>query len=344
MIRLFEGRAAEPEQQDILAPWVEPEIDPVPQLDPLPAPEPVPEPEPVPVLNPAPEARPQAERRQTAQAKRVDAARRPKQVIAFCGAGGAVGKTSVAINVAFELASAGQSVALLDLDVCAPSLLATLNQDSITAGIAGVSRLVRQGRFFETDMSRFMMVLNFDGVRITVLPGLGVPISNVDEAKAFAEAARQAIAVVEADYVILDLPDLTGAAEVARAGLLASDLSFAICAADPVGVQRYLWFQSRLKDLDLNQEPQLIVNRVRDSVLGANAKRQLADTFERVAKTEVTAFVPDDPSVFDLALREGLPIQLAKKASPARHAISMFVRQGILGQRSQLDWRVARNG
>jgi MinD-like ATPase involved in chromosome partitioning or flagellar assembly len=153
-----------------------------------------------------------------------------------------------------------------------------------------------------------------------------------------------AISAVDADYVILDLPDLTIAAEVARAGLMASDLSFAVCGADPVGVQRYLWLQTRLKDLALHQEPQLVVNRVRDSVLGANAKRQLADTFERVAKTEVTAFVPDDPVVFDVSLREGLPIQLAKKSSPARHAISMFVRQGILGQRSQLDWRVARNG
>jgi Mrp family chromosome partitioning ATPase len=172
VIRLFEGREIEPATQDILAPWVEPEA--------------LPEAEVVPELT----ALPEPERDRANHAKRVDAARRPKQVIAFCSAGGSVGKTSVAINVAFELASAGHTVALFDLDVGAPSLLAALNQDSITAGFAGVSRLVGQGRFFETDMSRFLMVLNYEGVRITVLPGLGVPNSNLYEVNTYAEAAR----------------------------------------------------------------------------------------------------------------------------------------------------------
>jgi MinD-like ATPase involved in chromosome partitioning or flagellar assembly len=239
---------------------------------------------------------------------------------------------------------AGHKVALLDLDVCAPSLLASLNQDAITAGLAGVRRLVGQQRFAHADLIRLMMVLNFDGVRISVLPGLGAPVASVDEANAMAQVVREAVEAVDADYVILDLPDLAGAPEVPRAGLISADLSFAVCTAAPVGVQRYLWLQAQLNELGLPTEPQVVVNRVRDSVLGSNAKRQLADTFERVAKTVVTAFVPDDPSVFDLALRDGLPVQLAKKGSPARHAISMFVRQGILGQRTQLDWRVARNG
>jgi Mrp family chromosome partitioning ATPase len=334
VIRLFEGREAEPHNQDVLAPWVEPEPEPLPEPAPLPELEPEPEPEPTAILEPD----------RAAHAKQAAIDRRPKQVIAFCSAVGSVGKTSVAINVAFELASAGHRVALFDLDVCAPSLLAALNQDSITAGLAGVSRLVGQSRFFASDLTRFMMVLNFDGVRVTILPGLGVPVLDAHDSKAFAEVARLAIDAVEADYVIIDLPSLASAPEVVRAGLEASHLSFAICSADPVGVQRYLWLQTGLQEFGLRIEPQLIVNRVRDSVLGANAKRQLADTFERIAKTEVTAFVPDDPAVFDIALREGLPLQLAKKASPARHAISMFVRQGILGQRSQLDWRVARNG
>jgi MinD-like ATPase involved in chromosome partitioning or flagellar assembly len=255
-----------------------------------------------------------------------------------------VGKTSIAINVAFELATAGHRVAMLDLDVSAPSLLTALNQDAITAGLSGVHRLVGQGRFFADDLSRFMMVLNFDGVRVSVLPGLGVAAQPFAPVGDLAKTVRTAIDSAEADYVVLDLPSISSAPEVATAALQLADLSFSICNADPIGVQRQLWLQNQLEHLALPNQPQLVVNRLRDSVLGSNAKRQIADTFERVAKTEVVAFVPDDPAVFDLALREGLPLQLVKKASPARHAISMFVRQGILGQRSQLDWRVARNG
>jgi hypothetical protein len=226
----------------------------------------------------------------------------------------------------------------------APSLLATLNQDAITAGLSGVFRLVNQGRFSADDLDRFLMVLNFDGVRLSILPGLGVPMAAADLPADLGNQVQEIVEAVNADFVVLDLPDAATAPEVVAGALRIADLSFAICAADPIGVQRYLWFQARLRQLGLKVEPQLIVNRVRDLVLGANAKRQLADTFERLAQTEVTAFVPDDPAAFDLCLREGLPLQLVKKASPARHAISMFVRQGILGQRSHLDWRVARNG
>ncbi len=315
MLRLFEGREPDTVKLDNLAPWVH--ADEASQIEAAAA---------IPLSSP------------------LEKPEKPARVVAFCSAIGSVGKTTMAINVAFELATAGHKVAVLDFDICAPSLLTSLNQEAITAGLSGAHRLVGQGRFFASDLNRFMMVLNFDGVRVSVLPGLGVPFELGASAGDLAPTVRRIIETSDADYVVLDLPNISSAPEVAAAALSMADLSFSICTADPIGVQRQLWLQNQLKHLGLPNEPQLIVNRVRDSVLGANAKRQLADTFERISKTEVVAFVPDDPPVFDIALREGLPLRLAKKASPARHAISMFVRQGILGQRSQLDWRVARNG
>lgn len=341
MLRLFEGRESGHQPIDILAPWVEPEVEP--ESVPASVPERESAPDPEPELKPEFESQPRL-RATPVPPTQPSKAKAPRQIIAFCGAAGSVGKTSVSINVAFELATAGHKVVLLDLDLRAPSLLATLNQDSVTAGLSGVFRLVDQGRFVATDLERLLMVLNFDGVRISILPGLGLPMIATKWATKLHVLVQEVIDAVDADYIVLDLPELAAAPEVVMTALRLADLSFAICSADPIGVQRYLWLQTQLQKLELKIEPQVIVNRVRDSVLGSNAKRQLADTFERIAKTEVVAFVPDDPAVFDLCLRDGLPLQLVKKASPARHAISMFVRQGILGQRSHLDWRVARSG
>ena len=267
------------------------------------------------------------------------------KTIAFCGPSGGVGKTTMAINVAFELAAAGHRVALADLDVCSPNLLAALNQDPITAGLLGVKRLVEQSRFISADLERLLMVLNFDGVRLSILPGVPAPAEPADRQSLALVAEAVVPALAESfDFVVLDLPSMDAAPEVLESGLRICDANIAICSGDPVGVQRFFWLQQRLAKLKLQSEPQVVVNAVRDSVLGSNAKRQLADTFERVSQTEVIAFVPHDQSSFDLAMREGLPLSLAKKGSAARHAIAMFVRQGLLNQRTHLDWRVARNG
>ena len=135
---------------------------------------------------------------------RTSGAKSPRQVIAFCGASGSVGKTSVSINVAFELAAAGFRVALLDLDLMAPSLLATLNQDAITAGLSGVFRLVNQGRFSADDLDRFLMVLNFDGVRLSILPGLGMPMAAADLPTDLGDQVQEIVEAVNADFVVLD--------------------------------------------------------------------------------------------------------------------------------------------
>ena len=300
------------------------------------------EPEPTPTaVEPAaaPEQHEAKSRHVAAKPKSAAQATAP-QTIVFCGAAGGVGRSSVSINVAYELAAAGKSVALVDFDVENPNLLAALNQEAITSGLAGVKRLVGQGRFSGDDLGRLMMVLNFDGVRISVLPGMQAKSDGaqlVPVATELVDALRH-----EFDHIVIDLPP--GQSELGDACLALADASFAVCAGDPIGVQRFLWLKNHLDSLGLEREPHVLVNRVRDSVLGANAKRQLADTIVRLAGTDVTAFVPDDPAAFDLCLREGLPLQLGKKASPARHAVAMFVRQGLLSQRSQLDWRVARNG
>ena len=262
--------------------------------------------------------------------------------LAFCGAPGGVGKTSLAINVAFELASASKKVALIDLDIDHPNLMTALCQQSLTAGLSGAHRLISQGRFNADDLDRLTMVLNFDGVRLWVLPGLAKPA----EPEARVDFASSIVTLLEAfsesfDWVVFDLPSSIQADQFVQQCLGLADFAFAVCGGEPTQIQRYLWSQPNLKT-GLANAPQVIVNGVRDAVIGSDSKRQIADTLEQAAQAEVVAFVPHDQAGFDAALLEGLPLQLVKKGSGARHALSMFVRQGLLGQRASLDWRLLR--
>ncbi len=339
MLRLFEGRD---EPLEIV---LQPEPAPEPLASPTRADEPPPEPSPEPVPAPKPLASQTRADEPAPEPERASAVA-SAQIIAFSSAMGSPGKTSLCINVAFELASAGKRVGLVDFDLASPSLLTALNQDSITAGLAGVKRLASQGRLFAEDLHRFLMVLNYDGVKLTVLPGAVGLGDSEPRGSSWIEVADQLIDKMGGafDYVLFDLPSLVVQPQLVAHVLNLADFGFAVSGADPVSVERWLWFKAQLEALGVRETPALVVNQVRDSVLGGNAKGQLADTFERVAKTDVISFIAQDHNAFDLALREGLPLQLAKKASPARHAISMLVRQGILNQRSRLDWRVARLG
>ena len=266
------------------------------------------------------------------------------QVVLFGATPGSPGATSMAINVAFELAVAKHKVCLIDFDFKSPNLLATLGQESITAGLAGAKRLIEQGRFSDEELGRLLMVLNFDGTKLSILPGLGSPANVTQPMSAGLAATLLVAAKTSFDYVVIDLGDLASNPGFSNELLQQADFSFLVCSADPIGVRRYLWLPTALGNEKIIDSTQLIFNRVRESVLGSNPKRQITDVVARLAQAEVCCFVPNDPSSFDQALLEGLPIQLMKKASPARHAIAMLVRQGILNQRSNLDWRIARHG
>ncbi|MEY4367937.1 MAG: hypothetical protein RLZ28_1352 [Actinomycetota bacterium] len=266
------------------------------------------------------------------------------QVVLLGATPGAPGATSLAINIAYELAQAKNRVCVIDFDFQSPNLLAMLAQESITAGLMGAKRLLEQRRLTIDELQRLLVVLNFDGLKLSILPGLGTP-SLANEPFALKSALDLLeIAKSDFDYIVIDVGDLTKNLSFSKNLLKQVDYSFLVCAADPIGVRRFLGLHRLLGNDTALDSAQLIVNRVRESVLGPNPKRQLAETLEKLAGAEVCCFVPNDSLAFDQALLEGLPIQLISKASPAKHAIAMLVRQGILNQRSNLDWRLARHG
>jgi MinD-like ATPase involved in chromosome partitioning or flagellar assembly len=272
--------------------------------------------------------------------------------IAVWGAAGSPGKSSIALSLASELAVAGHRVFLLDADTSAPSLNLLMGLTDHPAGIAAACRLASQGRFDLEQLDRLSVRLKTGRGEVALMTGLSDaerwPELTTDLVQTILQVAQ-----TDFDYLVLDLASSVEAGlrlgfggldrtELTRHLLLESDQVVMVCAADPVGVHRFLHAAATLRELQPRGEILTVVNRLRKSVLGTGAKQQVRETLSRLAQIEVAAFIADDPTTADFAIRSSLPIAMGKRGSPAKQAISIFVRAHLLKARSKLDVRLAK--
>ena len=250
------------------------------------------------------------------------------KVVALWGCVGA-GKTNVALNVAFELASIGKKVLLVDADTHRPSVAALLGLVDSGPGLTAVLRLARSGRLDLAELERLSEQVNFGKQSIRVIPGIN-SVSRWPEVDPAALEELLRFAKDNFDFTIVDVaaelePGLfTQTSDIPRnyasSGVISlADLVIGLFSADPVGVNRLL---SDLREVNFEFMP--IANRVRSSVLGRAPERQLRDTMFRVARLKLHSTIPDDASAVDLSQQRGQPLLLAAKSSKAREAIRML--------------------
>lgn len=273
------------------------------------------------------------------------------KTIAVWGPVGSPGKSTIALNLACELALSGASVFLLDLDLVAPSLAQMLGLTEHPAGLAAACRLAAQNRFDIMQLERLSVRVAAGRQSVALMTGISSstrwPEVTTESLITILELASQHF-----DYLVLDLASSLESGlrqphvalernQVTSLAISLSEFVIAVCAADPVSIERFLANEPFVRQSTAG-EPLILVNRLRKSVLGASAKNQITETLSRLANLSVHGFVPDDPAACDQALLEAIPIALARRSSGAKQAIAMFTQNHILGQRSRLDKRVAK--
>lgn len=265
---------------------------------------------------------------------------------------GSAGRSTLALAIAAEIAEADHSVVLLDADVVSPSLDLMLGLTDHPAGIAAACRLVSAERFDLEQLLRLSVTYSTGTRNLTLMTGLSTP-SRWPELTT--DRVEQVLLVASAhfDFIVCDLASplevglrhfQTGLERNALTRWLASSANelITVVNADPIGVHRYLAQLENLQSLKIDGQQHILVNRLRNTVLGNSAKQQIAETLSRLAQASVSGYIPDDPIAADLALRDSMPLSLAKRSSSARQAIALFVRNQILAERSDLDRRVAK--
>lgn len=280
-------------------------------------------------------------------AKSITSRVSPKQspspaVIAITSPYGSTGKTTVAINIALELAAERARVLLIDADIQGPAVANHFLLSEQPAGLAAALRIAAQQRFDLDQLER--LSFQFQKSTLRIMPGSQDVPSQAIEEDAIAtllETARSGF-----DYTVIDLGCLNGSNSSNQQLLTTNIISLAdrtilVCLADPIGIFRLLSAEASIAKL--SNPPDLVINRVRNSVI-ASARREIGITLQRLSSLEPKAYLPDDPLHIDQAVRTGVPVTSLSRSGTFRQALTGFVRTELLGRQGALDARVAKLG
>jgi MinD-like ATPase involved in chromosome partitioning or flagellar assembly len=264
-------------------------------------------------------------------------------VIAVSSPHGSHGKTTVAINLALELASERARVLLIDGDLAASAIPNHFLLSDLPAGLPGAIRIANQNRFDLDQLERLTLPLAKS--TLVIMPGFSGPAESEISSQALERILETAKASF--DYTVLDLGSIGLAAPTLVAEQFTqtvfgmADKKLIVCLADPIGIFRFLATEQKV--LELASDSLLLMNRVRNSVIPA-AKREIAITLQRLSQFEVACYLPDDPQQIDQGIRTGVPPVSLSRSGLFRQAMTGFVRAEILGSKGQLDSRVAKLG
>jgi MinD-like ATPase involved in chromosome partitioning or flagellar assembly len=263
-------------------------------------------------------------------------------VIAVSSPYGSTGKTTVAINIALELAAEKARVLLIDGDIQGPAVANHFVLSEQPAGVQAALRIASQQRFDLEQLER--LSFQFQRSTLRIMPGSqnfpDQPINPATVANLL-DTARLGYEFTVIDLGCLDAGSDGAQPELTNTILSLADRTVVVCLADPIGIFRLLNIEKIVAGV--GHPVDLVMNRVRNSVI-ASARREIAITLQRLSALEPKAYFPDDPQHMDQALRQGVPVTSLSRTGTFRQALTGFVRAELLGRKGALDSRVAKLG
>jgi MinD-like ATPase involved in chromosome partitioning or flagellar assembly len=261
------------------------------------------------------------------------------RIVAVWGPAGAPGRSTVAIELAVELARGGRHVALVDADSHAPSIALTVGLADEGPGFAAACRQAQLGGLDPRELTRLAIPLGRTGV--DVLTGLNRP-SRWPELSDPRVTSALGVCREWADYTVVDVAsslerdeeivsDLDGPRRNAAtlAALRAADLVVAVAGADPLGVARFLRAYAELRATVGATPVAVVANKLRPGALGVDARGQVRRTLDRFGGIGDVWFLPQDPRSVDAALLAARPIAETSPTSPFIHALRRFVGEAV---------------
>lgn len=257
----------------------------------------------------------------------------PHRVIAVWGPHGAPGRSTLAIQLAVELARRGRRTALVDTDTVAPALALLLGLSDDAPGVAAACRRAERGALDSAELTRLATTVATGGGDIEVLPGINRPSRwpelSSTRLRATLGACREwseetvvdVAAAFDADEEVTY--DLAGPRRHAAttASLNEADLIIAVASADPLGISRFVREHAELRRLTAPTPVVVVVNQVRPGPLGIDARGQVRRTLERFAGITDVVFLPFDQRAADAALLHARPMTDVAPRSPFLAAV-----------------------
>ncbi|GAA4367845.1 AAA family ATPase [Agromyces bauzanensis] len=269
-------------------------------------------------------------------------ASRSASVIAVWGPAGAPGRTTVAVNLAAELAAAGHAVALVDADPYGGTIAPLLGLLDEAPGFASACRLAGGGALDRAELERIAQRYSAPRASFDVFTGLVGP-SRWPELSAERVTATLEVIRGWVEYVVIDTgfslerdEELTSDQFAPRrnaatfAAVSSADRVIAVGLADPVGLSRLLRGYGELVDLVEPERIDVMANRVRTSALGIDAHAQVRQTLRRFSGIADVAMLPHDGRATDAAILTARTLRDAAPRSPLRAALREYALERLL--------------
>lgn len=238
------------------------------------------------------------------------------RLIAVWGPAGSPGRTTVAVNLAAELAEQGGCI-LADADTYAASISQHLGILDEAPGLAAACRAAAAGNLDLVGLARLAPLV---GPRLRVLTG----ISRSDRWPELAGPALESVwtiarslapvTVVDTGFCLEQDEELSYDTFAPRRNastlvtLAAADRIVVVGSGDPVGIQRLVRGVAGLADVVPGSRPLVVITKVRPSAIGAQPERQLREALQRYSGITDPVFLPDERDVLDAALLSGRSI------------------------------------
>lgn len=254
---------------------------------------------------------------------------RPGTVVAVWGPVGAPGRSTVAVNLASEIAASGTTALLVDLDTYGAAVAQLLSVLDEAPGLAAAARASELGTLDLPSLARLAVEV---APRFRVLTGIPTPSRwtevRVAAVEQIIELARSLAAVVVLDcgFGIEDDEELSYDTVAPRrnattlVALAEADELLLVGSADHVGLQRMVRAAQAVGQVP-SPTPRPVVNRLRSSSIGSDPRRRVEESLARFAGLDSVTVLPDDPVSTDRALLSGQTLAECAPDSPLREAV-----------------------
>ena len=250
-------------------------------------------------------------------------------IIAVWGPAGAPGRTTVALNLASELALLGQPTVLVDADTYGGCIAQSLSLLDEAPGLAAATRSADQGSLDLAALARLAPEVSA-GLRV---------LTGIPKAERWPELRAAALehvltltrrlarfTVIDCGFSLEDDEELSYDTLAPRrnaatlTSLAVADQVLAVGAGDPIGLQRLVRGLQELGTV-ASPAPTVVINRVRSSAVGPRPESRIRDALTRFAGIDDPRFIPDDPASLDGALLAGQSLAEAAPDSEVRKTL-----------------------
>lgn len=254
--------------------------------------------------------------------------------IAVWGTHGAPGRTTVAIELAAELARLHGRAALVDADAHAPSVAQALGLPDEGPGFPAACRQAELGGLDAAELARISVPLGMPGRDVDVLTGINRPSRWPELSRRRVVAALAAcrdwapVTVVDVaaslerdEEIVSDLVDGPRRNAATLAALESADHVVAVVSADPIGVSRFIRAHGDLRAAAGGAGLTVAVNRLRAGAVGFDPRGQIRRALERYTGITEVGFLPEDVRGTDAARLAARPVAEVAARAPLVAAV-----------------------